>query len=452
MNPANPWKPCDLRGVYPDAVNEDLFARVAQAIALELASGTHVVVGGDFRCSTPSLKSALIESLARSGLHVIDVGQAPTPIVYFHSRRVSAAAVFIVTASHNPAVHNGLKWMVHELPPSPEDISRIRAAAESAKFSSGHGSIESADPVSAYLEWILSQFRGARAQRVVLDAGNGAWSHLALRIFRDLGFEATALHCEPDGNFPRRPPDCARTVNLTSLRVAAREQNAIGIAWDGDGDRVAFVDETGEHVSTDEISILFARDALRRGTPAENVVCDIKLSDAVRREVIEAGGIPLIERSGHAFMRSRILSTRAILGLDACGHYFFREAGWRDDGVYSALSMLRILDGSTLNERRRAVPPIHGTPELRLPASILDLATILNRLRGAFPAAKESNLDGALLLLDEGLILVRESSTEPVVSLRIEGFSAVAFHKLTAHCLASLEEVAAMLQAQMEHS
>jgi phosphomannomutase/phosphoglucomutase len=260
------------------------------------------------------------------------------------------------------------------------------------------------------------------------------------------------LHCDPDGSFPNRSPDCARTGNLRSLRAAVVEQKAtLGIAWDGDGDRVAFIDENGIHASTDEMAILFARHILAGTKVLENVVCDIKLSDSVRREVLIAGGMPLLERSGHAFMRSRLLSSNAILGLDACGHYFFRDAGSRDDGLYSALLLLEIINAErTLGDLRRSVSPMFNTPEMRLPAALLDFTMVRDRLRTAFRGADESAIDGSRLVLEEGVVLARESSTEAVVSLRIEGFTPSGYDNLVRNCLTSLKEADALLRQQIE--
>jgi phosphomannomutase len=480
----DPWKPCDLRGFFPAPVSEDLFRRVGAAIGSELAVGQNVVVGGDFRLSTPALKAALIEGLASTGICIVDVGQAPTPIVYFAAQRMEAAAVFIVTASHNPGTQNGLKWAIRGYPPSPADIARIRARVASGErhragaaladsgnstrpaapgsvvprvseeFQAASGAVEKADPIPAYRAWMLSRWRDLPARtfgRIVLDAGNGAWSVLAPEIFCELGFEVECLYCEPDGRFPNRPPDCARTKNLGALRAAVIAGNArLGIAWDGDGDRTAFIDETGTHVSPDEISILFLRNVLIDAPPREHVVCDIKLSHAVHRAVLAAGGRPFPERSGHAFIRRRLLEFGALLGLDACGHYFFREAGWRDDGLYSALFLIGILGSAgSLAEARRSVGGLFSTPELRLPISILSYSAILDRLRLAFPDARESRVDGLRLMVQDGVILARESTTEPVVSLRIEGFSSAGYEKLVDICLSSLSEGDALLRTQI---
>ena len=457
MSDSSPWKPCDIRGVFPTLVSEDLFRRVGGAIGSELSEGQPVVVGGDFRLSTPALKAALIGGLTSTGIHVLDAGQVPTPLVYFQGAETQAQGVFMVTASHNPAPHNGLKWMLGDLPPTPGDIDRIRSAAVSGDFRRGEGSIETIDPVPAYLKFIARRWQNLPSSRfgpIVLDAGNGAWSRLAPEVFRNLGFAVHCLYCEPDGRFPNRPADCARTVNLSELRAAViQHRAALGIAWDGDGDRVAFVDENGVHATTDEISILLARAALLNAAPGEPVACDIKLSDAVRREVLQAGGRPLPERSGHAFMRRRVLSEKALLGLDACGHYFFREADSRDDGLYSALYLLELLGGvHTLAELRRSVEQLFSTPELRLPASLMNFNAVLKQLRLEFPGAEESSVDGARLVLDEGIILARESSTEAVVSLRIEGFSSAGYSRLVDVCLRSLGESGPLLRNQIEEA
>ena len=454
---ASVWKPCDMRGIYPEAISEDLIRRVGAVIGSEMTPGSRIVVGGDFRLSTPPLKSALIEGLISADLHVLDCGLAPTPLIYFHVAETQADGLAIVTASHNPGEYNGLKWMVHGLPPSPEDITRIRNAAAERRIRTGKGSIEVADPEPAYRRWLLSRWRGLDAGAfgpLVVDAGNGAWSRLAPEILRELGFEVECLFCEPDGRFPNRAPDCARTANLAALRAAVVRSGArLGIAWDGDGDRAAFVDEGGMHVSTDAISLMLARSVLRDAEPGEAVICDIKLSDAVRREVLRLGGVPILERSGHAFMRTRLLVERALLGLDACGHFFFREAGSRDDGLYSALYLIDMLGGDgSLARLRESTSPQFTTPELRIPAAVLDYGEVVDRLRQAFAGADELAIDGARLVMNDGIVLARESSTEPVVSLRVEAFSEAGYQNLVARCLTSLCEAQELLLRQIRDS
>jgi phosphomannomutase len=440
--------------VYPDALSEDLLRRVGTALGCEMQPDESVVVAGDFRPSTPALKSALIDGLVEAGLRVLDCGQVPIPLAYFEAAEKRAAGVCVVTASHNPAAYNGLKWMVNGRPPLPPDMDRVRANAEKGLTRRLCGSVAEIDPTPGYRRWMESRWQGLDGGSfgpIVLDAGNGAWSRLGPEILSGLGFRVTGLFCEFDGRFPNRPADCARTANLAALRTEVRGGRArLGIAWDGDGDRVAFVDEDGVHASTDEISILLAREILRGAAASEPVVYDIKLSEAVRREILRWGGEPLMERSGHAFMRHRLLSSAAVLGLDACGHYFFREAGLRDDGLYSALFLIGMLGhGESLARLRQSAGPLFGPPELRIPETVLDYRTALGRLRREFGETDEMVFDGARLVLGNGILLVRESSTEPVVSLRMEAFSERGLAELVARCLAALGEARELLLSQI---
>jgi phosphomannomutase len=239
---------------------------------------------------------------------------------------------------------------------------------------------------------------------------------------------------------------------LTRLRDAVRDRgNTIGIAWDGDGDRAAFIDEEGNYISPDEVAILFAREALS-GMPHGRckVVVDLKHSDVVRRAVLEAGGLPLLERTGHAFMRGRMLAESALLGLDACGHYFFQELEGGDDGLFSALYLLDLVhrSGRPLHELRTALPPIFSTPELRIPSAVLEFDETARTLERAFPEASATHTDGLRLLLPQGVVLIRESGTEPVLSLRIEGFDHSAYERIHTQCLSALPALAAFLLNQ----
>lgn len=424
------WKPCDLRGVYPDAASPELFERVGGAIGTMLAPGSRVLIAGDYRLSTSALKAALGQGLVRAGVHLLDAGQGPTPLAYFAGRQLRADAVLMITASHNPACYNGLKIMLGAIPMTPAQMTEIRELAESGMFRKDEGRLENVDLRPVYLKTMLTKWKslqGKPKRRVVIDAGNGAWSEMAPLIFRDLGFETVCISCNIDGRFPDRSPDCARAANLGGLRAAVRRHpNAVGVAWDGDGDRVAFVDEDGEYVTQDEIAILFARSALKAidSQTGGKIVIDIKCSDAVRRAVLDAGGEPLIERTGHAFMRGRMVVEDALLGLDACGHYFFRELNGGDDGLYAALYFLNLMrrNGASLRELRKTLPSIYSTPELRVPTSELSFAEAKRALLGAFPTAETTDFDGLRLILADGVVLIRESGTEPVLSLRIEGF------------------------------
>jgi phosphomannomutase len=453
----DPWKPCDLRGVYPDAVSPQLFREIGGAIGTLLPASSRVVVSGDFRLSTPALKSSLCSGLLHSGAHVLDAGQCPTPLAYFAAKRMSADAVLIVTASHNPASQNGLKLMLGSVPTTPEQLAHIRALTRMRRFRASPGSMERIDPIPDYIQAMLLRWnRPHRSSRVVLDPGNGAWSEIAPDIFRRLGFDAACISCVADGNFPDRSPDCSRASNLTRLRSAVVDRpHSIGIAWDGDGDRVAFVDEEGSFVSPDEIALLLASAVLeeqeKTGAANRRIVVDAKCSDIVRRTIERHRGTPLLERTGHAFMRGRMVAERALMGLDACGHYFFEELNGGDDGLFAALFVLDLLQkrARPLAQLRRALPRIFSTPELRIPTALLQYRDAAEALASAFPDARILETDGLRLAMDDGVVLVRESGTEPVLSLVMEGFDAASHERILARCLLSLPKAAARLLREL---
>jgi phosphomannomutase / phosphoglucomutase len=453
---ADAWKPCDLRGPFPEAVSPELFCDIGSAVATLLDPSARVVLGGDFRRSTPDLKHALSEGLLRAGAHVLDAGLLPTPIAYFAAREECADAMLMVTASHNPPAHNGLKLMLRSMPMTPDQLLAIRALTESRAFRADSGRLQRIDPCPAYARAMSERwahFRDSTPARVVLDAGNGAWSQMAPVIFRALGFAADCISCVADGRFPDRSPDCASAANLAHLCSTVREQrDAIGIAWDGDGDRVAFIDEEGTFVSADEIAILFARAVLadKAHRTGAKIVVDIKCSDAVRRAILEHGGTPVLERTGHAFMRSRLSAENAPLALDACGHYFFAELHGGDDGLFAAFFLLDLLHQHRmpLAHLRRSLPQIYCTPEIRIAADLLPYPTACEALAAAMPDTSILQIDGMRFESGDGIVLLRESGTEPMVSLRVEGHTSAGYRELLARCAQALPEAASQLSQE----
>lgn len=292
----------------------------------------------------------------------------------------------------------------------------------------------------------------------MLDAGNGAWSKIAPKIFRRLGFDVACISCVIDGRFPDRSPDCSRASNLTRLSSTVVERpNSIGIAWDGDGDRVAFVDEDGFFVSPDEIALLLTYAVLEEHDKADSsndkIVVDVKCSDVVRRTIEQNQGTALLERTGHAFMRGRMVAEQALMGLDACGHYFFEELDGGDDGLFAALFILNLLQQKNLSltQLRRGLPQIFAMPELRIPTQLLSFRGAVDALTAAYPEAGILKIDGLRFTLKDGVILVRESGTEAVLSLRIEGFDARSHERILAQCMLSLPEVAAQVHRELQN-
>ncbi len=451
---SDPWKACDIRGVFPDDVSPDLLWRLGASVGSALPMGARVLVAGDYRVSTPQLKAALIESLQGAGTWVLDAGQIPTSIAYFAHRKWKTDAVMIVTASHNPPGYNGLKLMLGKLPPTPEDFRQLRRKVEQGDFRKHKGGLEAIEPVPAYKDQVVERWKHLKRDdgiSVVLDAGNGAWSGLGPELFLSLGFRVYPLFCIIDGSFPSRSPDCAKPESLKALRKEVVRTGAqLGIAWDGDGDRVALVDGTGSVVSTDQASILMIRDLVPREAGAK-VVYEIKLSDRVRQAVADCGGIPVMERSGHAFIKRTMIAEHGLFGCEVSGHYFFRELGGGDDGLFAALWMTDLLQrsGHSLAELRKTLPPLFVTPDLRLPASVIQYSELVGRLRNMFPGSRETTVDGIRFETSEGYVLARESVTEPLVTLRLEGRTQDSLNRLVESCLKSFPQAAEEISKQI---
>lgn len=419
------FKACDVRGIYPSEISEETAYRIGRAIATIIDGGT-VVVGGDVRLSTPSLKTAIIDGLTASGCDAIDLGTLPTPAFYFAKKMLGVEAGVMVTASHNPAEYNGLKVALGNLPITEREILRIRSMIETNGFLCCRGRVVRRDVLSDYEDHISALgagiMRGAeRLPRVVADCGNGCFSEIAPRVLERLQVSVAPLFCEVDGSFPNRSPNSAVAENLGALREAVlREKADMGVAFDGDGDRVSFVDEKGNMLTADQAIAIVA--ACRNGgiDAGERVVLDIKCSAAVSEVISRRGAVPLMEKSGHTFIKTRMIRENAALGGEISGHLFYRELGGGDDGLYSALVMVGIVaKHGSLARLAAAVPSYATTPDLRI--RVEPDPEILDRIAAAFPAERVTRLDGVRVSFPDGWGLARLSVTEPLITLRFEG-------------------------------
>jgi len=416
------FKACDIRGVYPDELDERRAKLLGRALGTEL-DGADCVVGGDVRTSTPALKAALIGGLTASGTRVIDIGTAPTPVCYWARRRLGVRGAAIVTASHNPPEYNGLKFMLGDLPVTPGDVERVRRRVEAGEFQRGRGRAERRDVRDEYLRWIEQRFAGTGAgQTVLVDAGSGTASHWAPEAFRRAGYQVDTLFCEPDGCFPNRSPNPTAPGALAAASaIAAQAEPDFAACFDGDGDRVVFLDETGHVVTPEQALILLARH-LVPSEPGAAVVYDQKCTRAVAREVKRAGGRPLAELSGHAFIKRRLTLEGALLAGEVSGHFYFRELGG-DDGIYAALVLGELIarSGRTLAELRRRLPHYYISEDIRLHRPRGDGQAVIARLKAAFADLPQDDRDGVRLEFDGGWALVRPSVTEPAITVRVEG-------------------------------
>jgi phosphomannomutase/phosphoglucomutase len=441
------FKMCDIRGVYGSELSDETADRLGRAVALGLR-GQQVVVGGDLRPSTSSLKASLIRGLETSGVHVLDVGTLPTPALYFARRMLQAEGAIMVTASHNPARYNGFKLMLRELPITPEELQTLGEAMERGDHVDGEGSTRQEEVLPAYMSSLCQAFGELAKRCIVVDAGNGSMGSVAPAVLRRMGQRVEELYCEPDGSFPNRDPNPAQPEHLRDLCARVVEAQAdLGVAYDGDGDRVIFVDALGRVHAADRTLVLMIRHLLPRH-PGAAVVYDLKSSSIVAEETLAAGGRPLMERSGHAFIKRRLLEEDALLGGEISGHYFFRAIGG-DDALYATLFMLEVLEAldTPLSAAMDSVPIYPITPDLRAPCPPERAERILEELADAFAAYPISRYDGVRIQFPEGWALARLSVTEPLITLRFEAHTARALEKIQATVRASSPELDAVMRA-----
>ncbi|MBO9328861.1 phosphoglucomutase [Achromobacter sp. HZ01] len=432
------FKAYDIRGTVPDEID----ARFAHSLGMAAGARAReqgarsMVVGRDGRLSSVELAAALQAGLRSAGMHVIDIGMATTPMVYFATRLMDTGAGIAVTGSHNPPAHNGFKIVMEGASLYGEGITALRDAMrqpiESAGVAGGRTQMQ-IQP--CYAARLLGDIRMARPMKIAIDCGNGVAGAVAPALFRALGCEVTELFCEVDGSFPGHHPDPADPQNLQDLIYCLRYSDCeVGLAFDGDGDRLGVVTKSGQIIWPDRQLILFARDVLSRNPGAE-ILYDVKCSRLVARAVTEAGGKPTMCRTGHSLIKARMRETGALLAGEMSGHIFFKERWYGfDDGIYAAARLLEILsaapDPSALLE---GLPQACATPEIKLETAEGEQFDLVEALRaqGEFPGAVSiSNLDGVRVDYADGFGLARPSNTTPTVVLRFEGDTVAALARI----------------------
>jgi len=416
------FKSCDIRGLYGPELDEALAFRLGRAIATRLP-GSRAVVGQDLRESSPALTDALVNGLVASAARVTRVGTVPTPTLYFAKRRLDCPIGIMVTASHNPAQYNGFKLMMGNPPIQPTDIQGLRAEmARGAFWDESTGQVETVDILPDYLEALKTSFCTLTPRRIVVDCGSGSMSEVAPALLADLGLDVVPLYCQPDGRFLERDPNPAVPEHLTDLcqQVVASEAE-LGIAFDGDGDRVIFCDGRGRVQPADRTLVLLIRHLLPMQPMGAGVVYDQKASLVVAEETDALGGRPLREKSGHAFIKRRLIEERALLGGEISGHYFFASIGG-DDALYASLALLSALDalGTDFQQAIDTVSEYPISPDIRLAASPEQARAALSEIEDALALHPIDHLDGVRVTFGDGWALARLSVTEPLITLRFE--------------------------------
>jgi phosphomannomutase len=446
---ASIFKAYDIRGIVPSTINEDVAEALGQAFgtqALKEGEAT-VAVGRDGRLSGPSLAAALMRGLVASGVNVIDVGMVTTPMLYFAANTLCSSGIQ-VTGSHNPKDYNGFKMVMGGRAIYGDDIQALRQLmeTETSVTAATPGTIRQTDVQADYTARIVGGIHLARPMKIVIDSGNGIAGASAPAIFRALGCEVTELFSEVDGDFPNHHPDPSKPENLVDLINALKQGDAeLGLAFDGDGDRLGIVTKDGTNIYPDRQMMLFARDVLSR-VPGGTILFDVKCSQRLAPEIKAAGGVPLMYKTGHSLIKAKMKEIDSPLGGEMSGHIFFKERWYGfDDGTYAGARLLEIVSqspdaGVVLN----ALPTSFSTPELNVACKEGEPHTVVAALvasaKFAAPAVI-STIDGVRVDWPDGFGLIRASNTTPVLVLRFEGHTDAALHRIEADMLQLLRSV-----------
>lgn len=426
--PLDIFRTYDIRGeVSETSLNENVAYAIGLAIGTEAlqAKQTDIVVACDARLTGESLKKALKTGIIETGCNVIDIGVGPTPMVYFATHFLSTQTGVMVTASHNPAHHNGFKIVLNGKTLSEKGIQDIVARIQQCDFMSGFGKIRTQNIIPDYIDAICKNLSIHKKMKVVIDAGNGAASEIAPQIFRRLGCEVIELFCEYDGRFPNHHPDPTIPANLKDIIETVKKEKAdIGLAFDGDADRLGMVTNKGEIIWPDRQLMICVKDVLEKN-PGSKIVFDVKCSRVLPEIIKKYGGKPIMSRTGHSILKARMIEEGAPLAGEMSGHIFFKD-GWYgfDDGIYVAARLVSILsrEKNSVSDIFAALPQTVNTPELKLPMNEDKKADFMARLMrdGDFHHAEKITIDGLRVEWDFGWGLIRPSNTSPYLILRFE--------------------------------
>lgn len=434
---ASIFRAYDIRGVVADALTPAAVEQIGRAFGSEsLARGqSKVVLARDGRLSGPDLIKALATGIQSTGCDVINIGMVPTPVLYFATYHLETGTGIMVTGSHNPPEYNGLKMMIGGDTLFGDGIQQLYQRLVNDDLASGAGEYSEAEVLDAYLERIIGDIKLDRTMKIATDCGNGVAGVCAAGLFRKLGCEVHELFSEVDGNFPNHHPDPAKVENLQDISaLVEKEQLELGLAFDGDGDRVGVIDDRGQIIWPDRQMILYSRDILDRN-PGAKIIYDVKCSRLLPQAIKEAGGDPEMWKTGHSFVKARIKETGAALGGEMSGHIFFKERWYGfDDALYSAARLLEILsrDPRKVSEIFGEIPDSVNTPELGVKFAEGEHHKFMTAFvdNAKFEGATLTTIDGLRADFDDGWGLVRASNTTPSLVIRFEADSQSALERI----------------------
>ncbi len=427
---ARVFREYDLRGIVGKEIMDDDVFVLGKTFGTYMVrqNKSRVVVGRDCRLSSEKYRNLLVEGMLTAGLNIIDVGVCPTPLLYFALRHLEREGGVMVTASHNPPEYNGFKICNgHDTISGPE-IQRVRELMDSRDFATGKGEVRSYDIVTPYLDYVLGNVKLARGLRVGVDAGNATGGPIAVPLLKRLGCEVFPIFCEMDGTFPNHEPDPTVIENMEDLaKLVRKEKLDVGIAYDGDCDRLGVIDHRGEIVFGDKLMIVFAREILSR-RPGTTFISEVKCSKTLYDDIEERGGKVVMWKAGHSLIKAKMKEVGAVLAGEMSGHVFFKDRYFGfDDGIYSSCRLIEILarSGKTIPELLEGIPETYTTPEIRVPCPDELKFQVVEAAKQYFAENrfKIIDVDGARIVFPDGWGLVRASNTQPVLVLRYEADS-----------------------------
>nr|VFK17571.1 MAG: phosphomannomutase / phosphoglucomutase [Candidatus Kentron sp. LPFa]VFK32753.1 MAG: phosphomannomutase / phosphoglucomutase [Candidatus Kentron sp. LPFa] len=439
---SNIFRAYDIRGIVGSALTSDVVHKIGCAIGSEARDQGQqtLVVGRDGRLSGPDLQEALIAGILATGIDVIDIGQVPTPVLYFAANRLSTGSGIMVTGSHNPPEYNGLKIMLGGRTLFGDAITHLHTRIENRQFVSGKGNAQRQDIVPEYIRRVSRDIPKASSENrftIAVDCGNGVAGGIAPQLFRALGHDVLEMYCEIDGNFPNHHPDPSQPKNLQDLINAVLDNHAdFGLAFDGDGDRLGVVDNKENIIWPDRQLMLFSRDILSRH-PGAAIVFDTKCSRHLAQDIEREGGQPIMWKTGHSFIKEKMRETGALLAGEMSGHIFFKERWYGfDDALYAAVRLIEILVTAEAPPDRvfASLPDAISTPELRVDMpegqSLGFMEQLTDGFARMFSDARITTIDGLRADYPDSWGLVRASNTTPSLVLRFEADDEAALHRI----------------------
>jgi phosphomannomutase/phosphoglucomutase len=431
------FKAYDIRGIVDKSLTEEAVYHIGLALGSEaLDQGErHIYVARDGRLSGPKLIKALSQGLLDSGCDVTDVGMVPTPVLYFAAYELGSGSGIMLTGSHNPPDYNGMKMVIAGTTLSGNQIQRLKQRIDNHDLKRGQGKREELDVVPDYIARVTADVKLNRPMKVIVDCGNGVPGAVAPDLLRALGCEVSAMYCDVDGSFPNHHPDPSQPENLQDLKNALHKQSAdIGLAFDGDGDRLGVITPEGEVIWADRQMMLYAQDILARN-PGGEIIFDIKCTTHLPKVIEHAGGKPTMWKTGHSFIKAKLKESGALLAGEMSGHIFFKERWYGfDDALYTAARLLEILskDPRPATEIFAELPDSVNTPELKLDMPEGEHFKLVERMlaNASFDGATLTTIDGVRADWEDGFGLARASNTTPCIVFRFEADNEQALERI----------------------